>query len=231
MANNSTEYAVRFENLQRTYIMGTQQVHALAGVTAQFEKGGFWAIMGPSGSGKSTMLNILGCLDRPTGGKYFLNGQDISSLNDNELSDIRLKYLGFIFQSFNLIPQLTVEENIALPLYYLGWPEKQSNERARELAAMVGLEKRLAHRPMELSGGQQQRVAIARALANDPVFLLADEPTGNLDSNTSKEIINLLVKLNQDGKTIIMVTHEPSIAQFAKKRLFMLDGLVAKIEG
>jgi putative ABC transport system ATP-binding protein len=231
MANNSTEYAVRFENLQRTYIMGTQQVHALAGVTAQFEKGGFWAIMGPSGSGKSTMLNILGCLDRPTGGKYFLNGQDISSLNDNELSDIRLKYLGFIFQSFNLIPQLTVEENIALPLYYLGWPEKQSNERARELAAMVGLEKRLAHRPTELSGGQQQRVAIARALANDPVFLLADEPTGNLDSNTSKEIINLLVKLNQDGKTIIMVTHEPSIAQFAKKRLFMLDGLVAKIEG
>ena len=211
--------------------MGTQQVHALAGVTAQFEKGGFWAIMGPSGSGKSTMLNILGCLDRPTGGKYFLNGQDISSLNDNELSDIRLKYLGFIFQSFNLIPQLTVEENIALPLYYLGWPEKQSNERARELAAMVGLEKRLAHRPTELSGGQQQRVAIARALANDPVFLLADEPTGNLDSNTSKEIINLLAKLNQDGKTIIMVTHEPSIAQFAKKRLFMLDGLVAKIEG
>ncbi|NLZ64132.1 MAG: ABC transporter ATP-binding protein [Lentisphaerae bacterium] len=231
MANNSTEYAVRFENLRRTYIMGTQQVHALAGVTAQFEKGGFWAIMGPSGSGKSTMLNILGCLDRPTGGKYFLNGQDISSLNDNELSDIRLKYLGFIFQSFNLIPQLTVEENIALPLYYLGWPEKQSNERARELAAMVGLEKRLAHRPTELSGGQQQRVAIARALANDPVFLLADEPTGNLDSNTSKEIINLLAKLNQDGKTIIMVTHEPSIAQFAKKRLFMLDGLVAKIEG
>lgn len=211
--------------------MGTQAVHALAGVTAHFEKGSFWAIMGPSGSGKSTMLNILGCLDRPTGGQYFLNGHDISSMNDNELSDIRLKYLGFIFQSFNLIPQLTVEENIALPLYYLGWPEQQSNERARELAAMVGLEKRLEHRPTELSGGQQQRVAIARALANDPVFLLADEPTGNLDSSTSKEIINLLTELNQNGKTIIMVTHEPNIAKFAQKRLFMLDGLVAKIEG
>ncbi len=210
--------------------MGTQQVHALAGVTASFEQGGFWAIMGPSGSGKSTMLNILGCLDRPTGGKYYLNDQDISTFNDNELSDIRLKYLGFVFQSFNLIPQLTVEENIALPLYYLGWPEKQSTERSQELAAMVGLETRLKHRPTELSGGQQQRVAIARALANDPVFLLADEPTGNLDSSTSREIIHLLTELNRAGKTIIMVTHEPEVAVFAKKRLYMLDGLVAKIE-
>ena len=231
MSELTNEDAVRFEDIRRTYVMGTQEVHALAGVSARFAKGDFWAIMGPSGSGKSTMLNILGCLDRPTSGRYFLNGQDVSSLDDNELSDIRLKYLGFIFQSFNLIAQLTVEENIALPLYYLGWAEERSSQRARELAAMVGLEKRLKHRPSELSGGQQQRVAIARALANDPVFLLADEPTGNLDSSTSIEIITLLKELNRDGKTIIMVTHEPDIAQHASKRLYMHDGLIARIEG
>lgn len=231
MSESINEDAVRFEDIRRTYIMGTQEVHALAGVSARFAKGAFWAIMGPSGSGKSTMLNILGCLDRPTSGRYFLNGQDISSLDDNELSDIRLKYLGFIFQSFNLIAQLTVEENIALPLYYLGWTAERSSQRARELAAMVGLEQRLAHRPNELSGGQQQRVAIARALANDPVFLLADEPTGNLDSSTSVEIIALLKELNRSGKTIIMVTHEPDIAQHASKRLYMHDGQIARIEG
>ncbi|MDD3694493.1 MAG: ABC transporter ATP-binding protein [Lentisphaeria bacterium] len=227
----SSNAAVRFEDIRRTYVMGTQQVHALAGVSLTFAKGDFWAIMGPSGSGKSTMLNVLGCLDRPTGGKYFLNGQDVSALDDNQLSDIRLKYLGFIFQSFNLIPQLTVEENIALPLYYLGWREEDSAARAKELAALVGLETRLRHRPNELSGGQQQRVAIARALSNDPVFLLADEPTGNLDSSTSEEIIALLKKLNQAGKTIIMVTHEAEIAQNASKRLYMRDGLIAEIEG
>ena len=212
MSESINEDAVRFEDIRRTYVMGTQEVHALAGVSARFAKGAFWAIMGPSGSGKSTMLNILGCLDRPTGGRYFLNGQDISSLDDNELSDIRLKYLGFIFQSFNLIAQLTVEENIALPLYYLGWTAERSSQRARELAAMVGLEKR-------------------RALANDPVFLLADEPTGNLDSSTSIEIIALLEELNRGGKTIIMVTHEPDIAKHASKRLYMHDGLIARIEG
>lgn len=223
--------AVRFEEIRRTYIMGSQEVHALAGVTAEFEKGSFWAIMGPSGSGKSTMLNVLGCLDRPTSGKYFLDGQDVSSLDDDALSDIRLKYLGFIFQSFNLIPQLTVEENIALPLYYLGWDAESSSTRARELAGVVGLSQRLTHRPTELSGGQQQRVAVARALANDPVFLLADEPTGNLDSSTSVEILNLLKELNRAGKTIIMVTHEPDIAVHAAHRLYMRDGLIEKIEG
>ncbi|MBN2450602.1 MAG: ABC transporter ATP-binding protein, partial [Lentisphaeria bacterium] len=184
-----------------------------------------------SGSGKSTMLNLLGCLDRPTSGTYLLDARDVSRLDDDELSDIRLRYLGFIFQSFNLIQQLTVEENIALPLYYLGWHADQSAERARELAAMVGLEDRLLHRPRELSGGQQQRVAIARALVNDPVLLLADEPTGNLDSVTGKEIMRLLSELNGQGKTIIMVTHETEIAAHARSRLHMRDGLVERVEG
>lgn len=230
MTAETQDYAVRFEDIRKTYKMGNTEVHALDGVSANFEKGGFWAIMGPSGSGKSTMLNLLGCLDRPTSGKYYLDGKDVSSMNDNELSDIRLKYLGFIFQSFNLIPQLSVEENIALPLYYLGWSTQKRMERARELGKMVGLEARLNHKPTELSGGQQQRVAIARALSNDPVFLLADEPTGNLDTATSIEIIELLKRLNREGKTIIMVTHEPDIAQHASKQLYMRDGRIHKVE-
>ncbi len=224
-------YAVSFQNIRKIYKMGSSEVHALDGVSVNFEKGGFWAIMGPSGSGKSTMLNMLGCLDRPTSGKYYLDGRDVSAMNDDELSDIRLKYLGFIFQSFNLIPQLSVEENIALPLYYLGWSAQKRNERARELGEMVGLKARMNHRPTELSGGQQQRVAIARALSNDPVFLLADEPTGNLDTATSIEIIELLKKLNREGKTIIMVTHEPDIAQHATKQLYMRDGRIHAVEG
>ncbi len=224
------DYAVKLEDIRKTYRMGTSEVHALDGVTTAFEKGSFWAIMGPSGSGKSTMLNLLGCLDRPTSGKYYLDGKDVSSMNDDELSDIRLKYLGFIFQSFNLIPQLSVEENIALPLYYLGWSVQKRVERARELGELVGLQARMNHKPSELSGGQQQRVAIARALSNDPVFLLADEPTGNLDTANSIEIIELLKKLNQEGKTIIMVTHEPDIAQYANNRLFMRDGKIHKVE-
>ena len=174
--------AIHLENVEKVYHMGTQEVKALAGVNVSFRKGSFWAILGPSGSGKSTLMNLLGCLDRPSSGQYLLNGQDVSTMDDDNLSDIRLKYLGFIFQSFNLIQQITVEENIQLPLYYLGWEPEQSAERARELALRVGLEERLNHRPMELSGGQQQRVAIARALANDPTIILADEPTGNLDS-------------------------------------------------
>jgi putative ABC transport system ATP-binding protein len=224
------DYAVRLEDIRKTYKMGTSEVHALDGVSADFEKGSFWAIMGPSGSGKSTMLNLLGCLDRPTSGKYYLDGKDVSSMDDDELSDIRLKYLGFIFQSFNLIPQLSVEENIALPLYYLGWGQQRRMERARELGELVGLEARMGHKPSELSGGQQQRVAISRALSNDPVFLLADEPTGNLDTANSIEIIQLLKKLNEEGKTIIMVTHEPEIAQYATRRLFMRDGKIHTME-
>ncbi|MFB3789316.1 MAG: ABC transporter ATP-binding protein [bacterium] len=227
--NNGT--AAQLERVCKTYTMGTQEVKALSGVSIAFQKGSFWAILGPSGSGKSTMLNLLGCLDRPTSGRYILNGHDVSTLNDDQLSEMRLKHLGFIFQSFNLIPQSTVEENIQLPLYYQGWDPEASTEKAHELARMVGLESRLKHRPMELSGGQQQRVAIARALANDPAILLADEPTGNLDTHTSIEIMNLLQQLNEQGKTVIMVTHERDIAAYAKSRLFMRDGLIERIEG
>jgi putative ABC transport system ATP-binding protein len=219
------------DDVQKTYRMGTQEVHAMAGVTVSFAEGSFWAIMGPSGSGKSTMLNILGCLDRPTGGHYLLAGEDVSQFDDDERSEIRLRRLGFIFQSFNLIPQLTVQENIELPLYYLGWDAQESAVHAGELADLVGLRERLDHRPMELSGGQQQRVAVARALANDPAVILADEPTGNLDSATGQQIMELLRDLNQQGKTIVMVTHEPDIASFATRQLHMLDGKIDRIEG
>lgn len=221
---------IRLDNIHKTYLMGIQEVKALVGITAQFQRGGFWAMLGPSGSGKSTMLNLLGCLDRPTSGRYILQGRDVSTLDDDSLSRIRLKYFGFIFQSFNLIPQSTVEENIELPLYYLGWDPDKSAERAQELAKRVGLEDRLHHRPMELSGGEQQRVAIARALANDPAILLADEPTGNLDTSTGEEIMRLLVELNEQGKTIIMVTHETHIAKHARHRLYMKDGMIERIE-
>ncbi len=210
--------------------MGMQEVNALAGVTISFKKGSFWAIMGPSGFGKSTMMNILGCLDRLTSGQYYIEGQDVSQLDDDSLSELRLKHLGFIFQSFNLIPQLTVQRNIELPLYYLGWDADRSARRARELADEVGLGDRLDHRPAELSGGQMQRVAIARSLANNPQVIFADEPTGNLDSITGEQIMEVLAKLNRQGKTIIMVTHEQNIAAYANNRLHMIDGVVDRIE-
>ncbi len=222
---------IRLEDAHKIYQMGQQQVNALAGVSVEFQRGSFWAIMGPSGSGKSTMMNILGCLDRLTRGRYFLEGTDVNTLDDDALSELRLKHLGFIFQSFNLIPQVTVTRNIELPLYYLGWDDEDSAKRARELAAMVGLEGRLDHKPHELSGGQMQRVAIARALANDPNILFADEPTGNLDSKTGQQILDLLIELNEQGKTIIMVTHEPYIAEHARSQLHMKDGLIERIEG
>jgi putative ABC transport system ATP-binding protein len=187
--------------------------------------------MGASGSGKSTMMNIIGCLDRLTTGSYLLEENDVGLLDDDSLSEFRLRHLGFIFQSFNLIPQLTVQRNIELPLYYLGWDSAKSADRARELAKEVGLEDRLDHRPTELSGGQMQRVAIARALANDPQILLADEPTGNLDTTTGKQIMKLLEKLNNTGKTVIMVTHEDHIARYAKSRLYMKDGIIESIAG
>ncbi|HPO10147.1 MAG TPA: ABC transporter ATP-binding protein [bacterium] len=227
----SNGIAAQLEDVHKDYHMGSELVKALAGVTISFRTGSFWAILGPSGSGKSTMLNLLGCLDRPSKGRYLLSGHDVSTLDDDRLSDMRLRHLGFIFQSFNLIPQSTVEENIQLPLYYLGWDAAESTERAHVLARKVGLEDRLHHRPMELSGGQQQRVAIARALANDPSILLADEPTGNLDSSTGKEIMSLLIDLNRQGKTIIMVTHEHELAEYASHRLYMRDGLIEQIEG
>ncbi|MFA6175229.1 MAG: ABC transporter ATP-binding protein [Phycisphaerae bacterium] len=221
---------VKFENIHKYYQMGSEKVRALDGISVSFDKGSFWAIMGHSGSGKSTMMNILGCLDRPTSGQYFLEDKDVSILDDNSLSDIRLKYIGFVFQSFNLMPHLSVQKNIELPLYYLGWEADKSEERARELACKVGLGERLNHKPAELSGGQMQRVAVARSLAASPHIILADEPTGNLDSVTGEQIMHLLAELNDEGTTIIMVTHEPDIANYAKNRLHMKDGKVEKIE-
>ena len=226
----AAEDIVTLEQAHKIYQMGMEEVHALAGVSVSFRKRSFWAIMGPSGSGKSTMMNILGCLDRLTSGRYYLDGKDVSQLDDDSLSEFRLRYLGFIFQSFNLIPQLTVQRNIELPLYYLGWDAVRSAQRAKELAEEVGLGDRLGHRPTELSGGQMQRVAIARALANDPQLIFADEPTGNLDTATGEQILELLDKLNEEGKTIIMVTHEAGIAAHAQNKLHMKDGLIDKIE-
>ena len=220
----------RFEDVTKVYPMGATEVRALAGVSVSFEAGEFWAIMGPSGSGKSTMLNLLGCLDRPTSGRYLLGGQDVAALDDDALSEFRLRHLGFVFQSFNLIPQLTVRENIELPLYYLDWDIGESAARADAVAERVGLGDRLGHRPAELSGGEQQRVAIARALSTDPSMLLADEPTGNLDSATSQQIMGLLSDLNRQGTTVIMVTHEHELAQYARRRLHMRDGLIDRIE-
>src|SRR5690606_25960318 len=217
---------VELYDVHKHYHMGGQTVRALAGVTLQIGRGDFVALMGPSGSGKSTMLNVLGTLDRPSQGTYILENQDVSELDDDRLSEFRLRTLGFIFQSFNLIPQLTVQENIELPLFYLDKEAHESRARAVELAGKVGLAERLDHRPNQLSGGQQQRVAVARALANDPPVLLADEPTGNLDTATSQQIMNLLVELNEQGKTIIMVTHEADIAAYARKRIHMRDGKI-----
>jgi putative ABC transport system ATP-binding protein len=221
---------VRLENACKVYQVGTEEVKALASINLTFRKGDFYAIMGPSGSGKSTMMNILGCLDRLTSGSYYFEGRDVSQLSDDLLSELRLRHLGFIFQSFNLIPQLTVQSNIELPLYYLGWESIRSSQRAKELADEVGLGDRLHHRPNELSGGQMQRVAIARALANDPQIIFADEPTGNLDSATGVQIMDVLSKLNEQGKTIIMVTHEQDIAAYARHRMHMIDGKIDRIE-
>jgi putative ABC transport system ATP-binding protein len=214
--------------LRRASNMTTVTVHALRGVTVDFHPGEYIAIMGASGSGKSTMLNLLGCLDRPTSGEYLLGGRDVAGLDDNELSEIRSRYLGFIFQSYNLIQQYTVLENIQLPLTYQGTGEisEEAQERSVEVASLVGLGDRLDHRPSQLSGGQQQRVAIARSLINDPYIILADEATGNLDTRTSQEIMEVLERLNDSGKTIIMVTHEEDIAAYSKRVIKMRDGLI-----
>ena len=229
MSDFRTEEVVRLEQVKRHYRVGDETVHALDGVSFSIRRGGYWAIMGQSGSGKSTMLNILGCLDRPTSGAYWLNGVNVAEMDDNELSDHRLRNLGFIFQSFHLIPQLTVRENIEVPLLYLGMPFHERIEKAKELADRVGMAHRLKHLPSELSGGQRQRVAVARALANDPAVLLADEPTGNLDTATSVQIMELFQALYQQGKTVIVVTHEPDIANYAKSRIVLKDGRIASI--
>jgi putative ABC transport system ATP-binding protein len=222
---------VRIYDLVKIYYLESVTVNALRGVTLSVEEGDFVALMGPSGSGKSTLLNQLGCLDRPTSGQYFLGDEDVSQMDDDQLSEIRSRYLGFIFQSYNLLPQYTVVENIEIPLLYQGIKlTAQTREWCIHLATLVGLGDRLEHRPMQLSGGQQQRVAIARALVNNPQLVLADEPTGNLDSRTSDEIMERLQQLNNTGKTIIMVTHENDIASWAKRVIRMRDGHIESDE-
>lgn len=220
---------VRLDDVMRHYRVGDELVRALDGVSFSIRKGSYWAIMGPSGSGKSTMLNILGCLDRPSSGAYWLNGVNVADMDDNELSDHRLRNLGFIFQSFHLIPQLTVSENIEVPMLYLGLPHAERKDKAEALAERVGMSHRLRHLPSELSGGQRQRVAVARALANDPAVLLADEPTGNLDSTTSVQIMSLFQELYEQGKTVILVTHETDIAAYAKARIVLKDGKMLSV--
>jgi putative ABC transport system ATP-binding protein len=221
-----SDAAILLDGVSRVYRMGDAEVRALDNISVAFGRGEFWAVTGPSGSGKSTLLNLLGCLDRPTSGRCVLNGADVSALDDDALSQARLEGIGFVFQSFNLIPQLTVRENIELPLFYRGLDAGACAARAVERAEQVGLGDRLEHRPSQLSGGQCQRVAIARALANDPAVLLADEPTGNLDTVTGEQIMDLLADLHRRGRTIIMVTHEPDIAARASHRLRLRDGRV-----
>ena len=217
---------VRLEEVRKTYQMGPVKVEALRSLSLEIAAGEYLSIMGPSGCGKSTLLNVLGCLDRPTSGRYFLGDEDVAQLPDDELSLTRGARLGFIFQSYNLIQQLSVVENIEIPLYYQGFPEDYSRERARELAARVGLTDRLAHKPYELSGGQQQRVAIARAMVNDPLVILADEPPGNLDSTSGADILRLFDELNAQSKTLILVTHDPQVSQRAGRTIRLRDGQV-----
>jgi putative ABC transport system ATP-binding protein len=221
---------VRLDHLSKTYYVGLSNVPALREIRLSIQEGEYVAIMGPRGSGKSTMLNILGCLDRPTDGHYWLGGQDVSALSDNQLSEVRNLRIGFVFQSFNLIQQLTILQNIEVPLFYQGVPRHRRHPRSQELAEMVGLGERIHHRPRELSGGQQQRVAIARALANDPLILLADEPTGNLDTATSSEILTVFDELHARGCTIIMVTHEPHVAAHTHRAIHLRDGRVESDE-
>jgi len=215
-----------FRDVWKTYVMGHTLLHALKGVNFALEEGEMVALMGPSGSGKSTFLNLIGCLDTPSRGQYLLGGRDVSTMNDDELSEVRASEIGFIFQSYNLIPQLNVVENIEIPLYYRGISERESYERAVMLAERVGLGHRLTHVPTELSGGERQRVGIARALASSPLIVLADEPTGNLDTKTGKQILDLLHQLNADGVTMLIVTHDPQVSASTQRTVHLVDGML-----
>ena len=221
---------IRTYDLWKTYVMGDQEIHAVSGVDVEIKRGEYVAIMGPSGSGKSTLMNLIGCLDTPTRGEYFINGHLFSSMTDDELARIRNKEIGFVFQSFNLLPRATALHNVELPLIYAGIPAEERLERARAALRHVDLEKRMHHKPNECSGGQRQRIAIARALVNNPSILLADEPTGNLDSATGVEIMALFDRLHQQGNTIVLVTHEHDIALYAHRIVFVRDGKVERDE-
>lgn len=217
---------IRLEDIQKSYFMGNQAIPVLKGITLDIFKNEYVALMGPSGSGKSTLMNILGCLDSPTGGRYILNGKDVSKMPDDDLAEVRNTEIGFVFQQFNLLPRLTAAENVALPLIYAGIPKKERHERAMEALKKVGLEERSHHKSNELSGGQIQRVAIARALVNNPSLLLADEPTGNLDSRTSVEVMEIFGKIQEAGNTVVLVTHEEDIAHYAHRVVRLRDGLI-----
>jgi putative ABC transport system ATP-binding protein len=219
---------IETRDLWKTYVMGDEEIHALRGVSIQIERGEYVAIMGPSGSGKSTLMNLIGCLDTPSKGSYLLNDKEVASMNDDELARIRNEEIGFVFQTFNLLPRATALHNVELPLVYAGMPGKQRIERAKQALEKVELTSRATHRPNELSGGQRQRVAIARALVNNPSILLADEPTGNLDSKTGTEIMGVFARLHEGGNTIILVTHEPDIAANAHRVISIRDGQVEK---
>ncbi len=219
---------IRTEGITKDYVLGAETVHAVRGVDLLIEYEEFVALMGPSGSGKSTFMNILGCLDTPTAGQYWLNGHQVSELGEDELARIRNQLIGFVFQTFNLLPRATCLHNVELPLIYAGVPAKERRERAASKLELVGLADRMDHKPPEISGGQRQRVAIARALVNEPALLLADEPTGNLDSATSTEIMQVFTDLNHHGQTIVLVTHEHDIAEYAKRQVHLRDGVIEK---
>jgi putative ABC transport system ATP-binding protein len=222
--------SIQLSHVTKVYQLGGETVHALAGITLCISPGEFSAIMGPSGSGKSTLMNILGCLDRPNSGSYLLDGQEVVKLNDNELANTRNKKIGFVFQNFNLLPRMSTLQNVALPMVYDGVAKKERLERAAQVLTMVGLEERMNHHPNELSGGQRQRVAIARALVNDPTIIMADEPTGNLDTKSGDEVMEIFSELNSHGRTIILVTHEPEIAAHAGRVVYVRDGLIERDE-